>query len=130
MEYTTSNEISLIEEIAGRINFIRQQNNLTQGQLALKLAISQPAVSKYLKERIPPADVLHNLAKLGQTTIEWILTGEKHYFYEGGNARVKDSEEVYSADADVVLARKIAILPTKAKKIINEMIDLLLSYGK
>ena len=130
MEYKTSIEISQIKEISNRINFIRRQNNLTQEQLAEELGISQPAVSKYLKERIPPADVLYNLAKLGKTTIEWILSGEKRYFYEEGSGRVKDSEEAYSADADIVLAKKIALLPTEAKKTISEMIDLLLSYSK
>ena len=130
MKYNTSNEILHIKEIAGRISFIRRQNNLTQEQLAQELGISQPAVSKYLSERIPPADVLYNLAKLGKTTIEWILSGEKRYFYEDSQSSVKDNEAAYSADADIILARKIALLPLEAKKTISEMIDLLLSYGK
>jgi len=130
VEYKTSNEISQIKEIAGRISFIRRQNNLTQEQLAIELGISQPAVSKYLNERIPPAEVLFNLAKLGKTTIEWILSGEKRYFYEDHSDRVKDNEESYSTDTDIILARKIALLPTDAKKTISDMIDLLLSYGK
>jgi len=130
MEYKTSNELLHIKEIAARISFIRRQNNLTQEQLALELGISQPAVSKYLSERIPPADVLFNLAKLGKTTIEWILSGEKRYFYENSPPSVKDNEVAYSADIDIILARKMAQLPLDAKKIISEMIDLLLSYGK
>ncbi len=129
MEYKTSNEILRIKEITGRVNFIRRQNNLTQEQLATELGISQPAVSKYLNERIPPADVLFNLAKLGKTTIEWILSGEKRYFFEDITDRVSDNEESYSADTDIILARKIALLPTEAKKTISEMIDLFLGYA-
>ncbi|KAA3613195.1 MAG: XRE family transcriptional regulator [Calditrichaeota bacterium] len=128
MEYKTSNEINKAKEISDRIDFIRRQNNLTQEQLAVELNISQPAVSKYLKERIPPSDVLLKLARLGQTTIEWILSGEKRYFYEDQASRVKDNEDTYSVDTDIILARKIALLPTEAKKTISDMIDLLLSY--
>ena len=128
MEYKTSTEISRIKEITDRINFIRRHNNLTQEQLATELNISQPAVSKYLNERIPPANVLYNLARLGKTTIEWILSGEKRYFYEESSDRIKDNQASYSTDADIILARKIALLPTDAKKTISEMIDLLLSY--
>ncbi len=129
MEYKFSIEISQIKEITDRINFIRRQNKLTQEQLAIELGISQPAVSKYLKERIPPADVLYNLATLGKTTIEWILSGKKQYFYDEVD-RVKDSDVSYSVDTDLILARKIALLPTDAKITISELIDLLLSYGK
>jgi hypothetical protein len=39
------------------------------------LGITQPAVSKYLKDRIPPPLVLLKLARASRTTIEWILTG-------------------------------------------------------
>ncbi len=129
MEYKFSIEISQIKEITDRINFIRRQNKLTQEQLAIELGISQPAVSKYLKERIPPADVLYNLATLGKTTIEWILSGKKQYFYDEVD-RVEDSDVSYSVDTDLILARKIASLPTDAKITISEFIDLLLSYSK
>ncbi len=129
MEYKTSIEIFNIKNISDRINFIRKQNNLTQEQLANALGISQPAVSKYLKERIPPADVLYNLAKIGHTTIEWILCGEKRYFYEENADRVRENESSYSVDADIILARKIALLPTEAKKAVSKMIDLLVTYS-
>lgn len=62
-------------EIAGRIRWIMKQRGMSQKELADYLNISQPAISLYLQGRTPPADVLYRLAKLGNTTMEWILTG-------------------------------------------------------
>lgn len=59
-----------------RIKQIMQAQQLTQKELADFLEISQPAVSVYLKGRQPPADILFRLAQLGNTTMEWLLTGE------------------------------------------------------
>jgi len=125
MEYNISIEISNINTITERIDFIRRQKNLNQEQLAERLKISQPAVSKYLKDRIPPADILLKLATLGETTIEWILTGKKRHFYADETLRVKEKESPYSVDADILLAQKIAILQPKAKQTIKNLIEIL-----
>ena len=125
MEYNISIEISNIKKITERIDFIRLQKNLNQEQLAAKLNISQPAVSKYLKERIPPADILLKLANLGETTVEWILTGQKRHFYAEESMRVKEKESPYSVDADIQLAHKIALLKPKAKQTIKNLIEIL-----
>ena len=63
------------KNVAGRIREIMQKKGLTQKDLAEVLEISQPAVSLYLQGRMPPADVLYKLARLGNTSIEWLLTG-------------------------------------------------------
>ncbi len=65
------------KQISERIRTIMAQAQLTQQRLASLLGISQPAVSQYLQGRIPPPEVLLNIARLGDTTIEWILTGDK-----------------------------------------------------
>lgn len=60
-----------------RIREIMKQAGLTQKELADYLNISQPAVSLYLQGRVPPAAVLLKLAQLGNSSIEWILTGRR-----------------------------------------------------
>ncbi len=45
--------------------------------MADTLGISQPAISLYLKGRVPPADVLFRIASLGETTVEWLLSGDE-----------------------------------------------------
>jgi len=127
MEYKFSNEISSISEITARIDSIRRQKNMNQEQLAAALGISQPAVSKYLKDRIPPGDILLKLARLSNTTIEWILTGQKNYFFQEKVSVVKDNEDEYSVDGDLLLARKIAGLNSKAREVVGQLVDLLLA---
>ena len=52
--------------------------DMNQKQFAKKLGITQPMVSKYEKgEIIPPAEILLQIAKLGNTTVEKILEGER-----------------------------------------------------
>lgn len=65
------------KEIAKRIQQIMGELRVTQLQLADLLGISQPAISLYLKGRMPPAEVLLQIARLSGTTVEWILTGEE-----------------------------------------------------
>jgi len=62
---------------ARRIREIMRKKNMTQQQLSTLLGISQPAVSLYLQGRMPPADVLYQIAQLDNTSVEWLLTGQK-----------------------------------------------------
>jgi transcriptional regulator with XRE-family HTH domain len=63
-------------QISERILMVMQNLNCSQKEFARQLQITQPAVSKYLNGRIPPATVLFKLAKITNTSIEWILTGQ------------------------------------------------------
>jgi transcriptional regulator with XRE-family HTH domain len=117
-----------ISEVSQRIDLIRKQNGWTQGEMAEALQLSQPAVSKYLKERIPPAETLLRLAEIGNTTIEWILTGQKSYYYQTIKNNVKDNSDVY--DADYTLAKKIALLPMEIRKSITRIINYTLDQSK
>lgn len=117
-----------LSEVSQRINLIRKQKGWTQEQLANALSLSQPAVSKYLKERIPPAETLLKLAQIGSTTIEWILTGQKSYFYQDENTLVKEKQSTY--DAEVILAKKIAQLPADVRQALMSLIDFVVSQGK
>lgn len=108
-------------EVNIRIDMVRRQLGLTQDEFARQLNISQPAVSKYLKERIPPADILLVIARMGNTTIEWLLTGEKSYLYNDSSGQVNENRGRY--DADWQLAKKIALLPAKTRQAILTIID-------
>ncbi len=124
-DFSSSTGISA-EEIRQRLLLIQSQNGLNQGQLAKYLNIGQSAVSKYLRGRIPPADVLYKMAQLGKTTMEWILHGEKSYFYASGNT-IHEPAVSYDVlpDADIRLARRIARLPARAQQVLRQLVDLL-----
>ena len=66
-------------EIARRIKKIRAIDlDMNQKRFAKQLGISQPMVSKYEKGQvIPSAEILLKIARLGKTTVEKILEGEK-----------------------------------------------------
>ena len=117
-------------EVSQRIDLIRKQKGWTQEQLASALDLSQPAISKYLKERIPPAETLLKLAQFGNTTIEWILTGQKSYFYqqENTNTVVRENPTIY--DAEINLAKKIAKLTPVVRQAIISLVDFAFAQGK
>ncbi len=109
-----------LKTIGQRIEAIRREKGLTQAEFARALGVSQSAVSKYLNNRLPPADVLLRMAQLGRTTMEWILTGEKAYWYAG-----KVEEETVAYDADLSLARSISRLPQDARQALVTLIHRL-----
>jgi len=111
------------KDIARRIETIQKQLGLTQAELARALKVSQAAISKYLNERIPPAEVLYRLAVLGQTTVEWLLTGRKNYLFSGQPVQVREPGADY--DVDLTLARKISHLGPEARQALITLIDLL-----
>lgn len=117
--------INKISEVSQRLDWIRRQKGFNQEELARALGISQPAVSKYLKDRLPPADVLLKLAQLGQTTVEWILTGQKSYLYDenGKPPEVRESGQNY--DADLQLVHKIARLPATTREALMLLVERL-----
>ncbi len=83
--------------VGKRLQKIMQQAQVTQKDLAELLGISQPAVSQYLQGRIPPGDVLLKIARLGNTTIEWLLTGEKNG--RGAFNQIKEPPPAYGTKA-------------------------------
>ena len=61
--------------VSHHIRQVMQEEGLTQKAMASLLGISQPAISQYLQGRLPPAPVLYAIARVGNTSIEWLLTG-------------------------------------------------------
>ncbi len=105
------------DTIGQRIEAIRRELGFTQAEFAKALQVSQSAISKYLNNRLPPADVLLRMARLGRTTVEWILTGEKKYWFASAV-----QEESAQYDADLSLAKQISRLPQEARQAIITLI--------
>jgi len=102
---------------------------MTQEDLAVVLKISQPAISKYLKKRIPPAEVLLNLAMLGDTTIEWILIGRTDSRKSNPRHVSEKALPEYNSDRD--LSQAISMLPEQLTGTLKTLIEqILISEGK
>lgn len=61
--------------IGQRIKQLRKARGLRQWQMAELLGATQPAVHKYENGILPEVKRLLELARIGNTSIEWILTG-------------------------------------------------------
>ncbi|HEV8119683.1 MAG TPA: helix-turn-helix transcriptional regulator [Candidatus Polarisedimenticolia bacterium] len=61
--------------IGQRIKQLRKARNLRQWQMAQLLGATQPAVHKYENGILPEVKRLLELARIGNTSVEWILTG-------------------------------------------------------
>jgi transcriptional regulator with XRE-family HTH domain len=61
--------------VGRRIREIRRQSGLRQWELARLLGTTQSAIHKYEHGIVPEPRRLMELARVGQTSIEWILTG-------------------------------------------------------
>lgn len=61
--------------MGGRIREIRSHSGLRQWELARLLGTTQSAIHKYERGVMPEPRRLMELARVGNTSIEWILTG-------------------------------------------------------
>jgi transcriptional regulator with XRE-family HTH domain len=102
--------------ISNRIRDVMKQSGLTQQNLASILQVSQPAISLYLQGRIPPADILHKIARIGGTTVEWLLTGT----VQTQRTQVQEKPAIYG-NRQQLLALWETLSPEVQKNLLNIM---------
>jgi len=81
------------KEIGKRIKRLRKEKDLKQWQMADILGATQPAVHKYENGILPEVKRLLELARIGNTTVEWILTGQ--HWENGSEGRERIPAEIY-----------------------------------
>ena len=107
--------------VSERIIEIMQKLSLNQKQLADLLGITQPAVSKYLHDRIPPAQILFKIAQISGRSMEWFLTGES------ANLLYKVAEPGVPYDTRIKIEKKILLLPTGIYQHLEALVDSILN---
>lgn len=113
-------------QVAQRIKQIMKWSGITQKGLADYLNISQPAISLYLQGRVPPADVLLKIAKLGNTTVEWILTGETGP--SGKTIQIKEERITYGSE--IVLYELWRQLPENLRQAFLNLLKHVVEHSK
>ena len=103
-------------EISHRILLTMKNLGLTQKEFARLLGVTQPAVSNYLKGRIPPGPVLLRIAQIGSVSLEWLLVGDKEK-----ELRVAEQKTHYTLGDRI--AQKIDRLSPDLQKTIENLID-------
>lgn len=108
---------NIMTELGNRIQEERKKLGLTQAQLAEKIGVSHTQMARYeIKGVQPPADTLKNLAELFNTSIDYLVRGDKA---EQAKESLKDSE---------ILAqfKKLDQLPEEEKKSILKVLSALI----
>lgn len=100
-----------------RVKDLRKQKGLMQKQLADKISVSAPQLNKYEGGlHIPPVDKLIQLAEVLDTTVDFLLTGDRTEDRPLHNLRLlerfKALQEFEAADQEVVI-RLIDAMITK-----------------
>lgn len=80
-------------EIGARIKRLRKEAGLRQWQLAELIGATQPAIHMYERGVLPEPKRLLELAKIGNTTVEWILTGR--HWENGSGEMPRVPREIY-----------------------------------
>ena len=104
-------------EMGRRIKEIRKKAGLRQWQLAGLLGTTQSAVHKYEHGVIPEPRRLVKLARLGNTTIEWILTGE--HWENGSGSQERLPSDIYK------LAERLHALGPDQRRILDDALKIL-----
>lgn len=73
-----------------RIREVRREAGLRQRELAALLGTTQSAIHKYERGVIPEPRRLLEIARVGETSVEWLLTGR--HGEAGGSARRRPSD--------------------------------------
>src|SRR2546425_11407110 len=79
--------------IGERIKYLRKSKSLRQWQMAELLGATQPAVHKYENGILPEVKRLLELARIGNTSVEWILTGR--HWENGATGMERLTADIY-----------------------------------
>jgi len=111
-----------------RIRQIRLGAELRQWELARRLGTTQSAIHKYEHGVVPEPRRLIELARIGNTSIEWVLTG--HHWENGSETQQRLSPDVLgTAQALRDLDENGRDRIDEALRIIREAVDALDSEG-
>ncbi len=103
--------------IGERIKSLRKSKGLRQWQMAELLGATQPAVHKYENGILPEVKRLLELARIGHTSIEWILTGR--HWENGSTEMERLKPEVYE------LAQQFQSFTPDERKILADALEVI-----
>ena len=103
--------------IGERIKSLRKSKGLRQWQMAELLGATQPAVHKYENGILPEVKRLLELARIGHTSIEWILTGR--HWENGSSEMERLKPEVYE------LSYELHAFTPEERKILADALEVI-----
>jgi transcriptional regulator with XRE-family HTH domain len=103
--------------IGERIKSLRKSRGLRQWQMAELLGATQPAVHKYENGILPEVKRLLELARIGHTSIEWILTGR--HWENGATEMQRLKPDVYE------LAHQFSAFTPEERRILADALEVI-----
>ncbi len=103
--------------IGERIKSLRKSKALRQWQMAELLGATQPAVHKYENGILPEVKRLLELARIGHTSIEWILTGR--HWENGATEMERLKADVYE------LAYQFSAFTPEERRILADTLEVI-----
>lgn len=103
--------------IGERIKKLRKARGLRQWQMAEALGATQPAVHKYENGILPEVKRLLELARIGGTSVEWILTGR--HWENGATHMERLNPEVYD------LAYRLREFSADERRLLVDALDII-----
>jgi transcriptional regulator with XRE-family HTH domain len=103
--------------IGERIKRLRKARGLRQWQMAEALGATQPAVHKYENGILPEVKRLLELARIGGTSVEWILTGR--HWENGATHMERLDPEVYD------LAYRLKEFSAEERRLLVDALDII-----
>lgn len=105
--------------IGQRIKSLRKARGLRQWQMAELLGATQPAVHKYENGILPEVRRLLELARIGNTSVEWILTGR--HSENGSQSMDRLPAEIYD------LADQLSGFGPEDRKVLTDALEIIAS---
>ena len=106
-----------METLSTRIGSLRKEQHLTQMDLASKIGISKSQYIRYETKNIqPPADILNKLADTLNTTVDFLINGNKQ---DKAKATLKNIEVLNSF-------KEIDALPEEEQNVIIKVVHALI----
>lgn len=103
-----------MKTLGERIQHLRKQANLTQADLAKKIKVSHTQMVRYeIRGVQPPADVLAKLAGSLNTSVDFLINGDKD---QKARATLKDAELLNQFKA-------VEQLPADKQRVVKDLID-------
>lgn len=106
-----------------RIRQIRLGAGLRQWELARMLGTTQSAIHKYEHGVVPEPRRLIELARVGGTSVEWVLTG--HHWENGSDSQKRLSPDVLNTANILSEIAEDRVQVDEALKIVREAVNVL-----
>lgn len=91
-----------MDKFGERLKIALKSSGYTQAKITEELNLSKNAITNYVNGRLPKADILYNIAKTLNVSMEWLLTGIESEFDDKKSSSIKNCIELNEREIKVI----------------------------